>query len=82
MSSQSLPFGICSSVSGVAWPLGNNKESKVTEEAYFRIIGKRVNHDAGIGNVPTGPARLNIAELDAVWRFSLLYAFPSGVTCH
>ena len=64
-------LGICSSV----WPLGNNKDFGAAKEAYFQNTGKRVSH-ARIGNVPTGPARLNIATnsngLDAVGRLSLL----------
>lgn len=69
----------------MARALGNNKEFRATVEAYFQNTGKRVNH-AQIGNVPTGPARLNIAAcsngFDAVMRLSLLYVFPSGVTSH
>lgn len=55
-------LGISSSVPWKAWSLGNDKEFRATEEAYFQNIGMRVN-PAQIGNVPTGPARLNIVAL-------------------
>lgn len=39
-----------------------DKDVRTTEEAYFQNIGIRVNHGQ-IGNVPNGPARLNIVAL-------------------